>query len=82
MRLSQIGCWVLGAFVVVLGLLCLGIVFGAGLHLNGRAEYAAAVPSRLPGLYLALKEHAVLVTGLLGFATFAWSCLYRNIKLK
>jgi len=81
MRLNQIGCWVLGAFVVVLGLLCLGIVFGAGLHLSGRAEYAASVPARLPGLYLALKEHAVLVTGVLGSATFAWSCLYRNIKL-
>jgi len=23
----------------------------------------------------------VLVTGVLGSATFAWSCLYRNIKL-
>lgn len=67
------GLWIWGAATVVLAVASLVVVVAAGLYLNAGAQFSAQVPARLPGLYLALKEHGTLVGLLLGFSALAWA---------
>jgi hypothetical protein len=78
MKPISVGVWVWGIATVLLAVLSLFIVFCAGLYLNVRAEFAATVPARLPGLYLALKENGTLVAGLLGISGLAWVLYVRR----
>ena len=78
MKPISVGVWVWGGVTVFLAVLSLFIVFSAGLYLNVRAEFAATVPARLPGLYLALKENGTLVAGLLGLSGLAWVLYVRR----
>lgn len=72
------GLWIWGAATVVLGCACLVVVVAAGLYLSAGAQFSPSVPARLPGLYLALKEHGTLVGLLLGFSALAWAlCITR-----
>ena len=78
MKAIKVGVWVWGGLTVFLALASLFVVVAAGLHLNVRAEFSASVPSRLPGLYLALKENGSMVAGLLGFSGLAWVLFVRG----
>jgi len=79
MRPLSVGVWVWGGVTVFLAVVSLLIVFSAGLYLNVRAEFAATVPARLPGLYLALKENGTLVAVLLGITGLAWVLYVRTL---
>jgi hypothetical protein len=78
MNTNKVGVWLWAAITIFLALASLLIVISAGLYLNVRAEFSVAVPPRLPGLYLALKENGVLVAGLLGFSGLAWALYVRG----
>lgn len=78
MTTSRIGVWLWAAITIFFALASLFVVISAGLYLNVRAEFSVAVPPRLPGLYLALKENGTLVAGLLGFSGLAWVLYVRG----
>lgn len=71
--------WIWAAATIVLAVFAVGVVVCAGLYLNAGAQFSASVPRRLPGLYLAFKEHGPLIGLLIGFS--ALSCTLYATRL-
>jgi hypothetical protein len=80
MKANNLGILIWGGLTALLAVLSLLVVVAAGLYLNAGAQFSPAVPVRLPGLYLALKEHGVLVAGVLGFSALSLVLFVRGGK--